>query len=209
MQKWLTLFVVISGIGLFANAEWASEHNNSGAATRHAIAAYVADDQLKLSAEQQQRLATVVNDELEDIRKVSDDSLLSADEKLQKTKALQQQARIDGANILTLEQQKLLGTLKEKHLADIRAQLEKSPADVFILQVITEDDDKVFPWLTQGQLKKIAIVSLGLQQRDAVLQLSCTVGASAWGTKHLRQRASYMPSPPTATRSSDSNVRCV
>jgi len=36
---------------------------------------------------------------------------------------------------------------------------------------------------------------------------SCTVGASACGTKHCRQRASYMPSPPTATRSSDSKVR--
>src|ERR1041384_3300701 len=29
---------------------------------------------------------------------------------------------------------------------------------------------------------------------------SCTVGASACGTKQARQRASYMPAPPTATR---------
>ena len=36
----------------------------------------------------------------------------------------------------------------------------------------------------------------------------CTVGASACGTKHLRQRASYLSEAPTATRSTDSKVRC-
>jgi hypothetical protein len=36
-----------------------------------------------------------------------------------------------------------------------------------------------------------------------------SLGASACGTKQLRQRASYIPAPPTATRSSDSKVLCV
>jgi len=34
------------------------------------------------------------------------------------------------------------------------------------------------------------------------------VGASECGTKHLRQRASYLSLAPTSTRSSDSTVRC-
>jgi hypothetical protein len=44
--------------------------------------------------------------------------------------------------------------------------------------------------------------------RATTTSYSCTVGASACGTKHMRQRASYLSEAPTATRSSDSKVRC-
>ena len=56
---------------------------------------------------------------------------------------------------------------------------------------------------------KDGINAARLVSMSAARQSSCTVGASACGTKQLRQRASYMPAPPTATRSSDSKVRCV
>ncbi|HLA09149.1 MAG TPA: hypothetical protein VJ023_00920, partial [Pyrinomonadaceae bacterium] len=61
----------------------------------------------------------------------------------------------------------------------------------------------------QPDLSQVALSStLNLQVSGfaKIAQLARTVGASAWGTKHLRQRASYMPLAPTATRSSDSKV---
>jgi RNA polymerase sigma factor (sigma-70 family) len=73
--------------------------------------------------------------------------------------------------------------------------------------------------ITEGALRS-RVHQIRLRLEDCMRQCSlrrncrgipqslCTVGASACGTKHIRQRASYLSEAPTATRSSDSKVRC-
>lgn len=105
------------------------------------------DDPLKLTVEQEQKLAQVVQTELTELKKVAEDESLSSTEKALRSKELVQAAKIEGTKVLSLDQVKILAQLKAKHLAQIQSQMEGRPADVFVQQIVTEDDHQVFPWL--------------------------------------------------------------
>src|SRR5437879_6555753 len=98
-----------------------------------------AADPLNLSMEQQKAMVAIVQKELETVNRISGDTMLSPNEKLDQIRKVTESARLDGLRVLTVDQQKILGTLKEKHLGDIQSQSERDLVNVFVLQIVNED----------------------------------------------------------------------
>jgi len=107
------------------------------------------DDPLKLTADQRQRLKEILRLQLTSINQVTEDGSLSTAERAVKIKDINQEAKLEGSKVLDNEQKKTLAELKKKHLDSIRIDIETRPADVFIQQIVTEDDNTVLPWLAQ------------------------------------------------------------